>query len=195
MERANNRNKNTLIIIAGGSGTGKTTVESLLTQDSNIVKLVSTTTRDQREGEIEGKDYYFVDSEKFQAKLKEGKFLEHVIYDRNYYGVEGKSIDLILKTEGKNGVIIVDVEGFRQIKKYCLERGYNTISYWFQAESREKMVEHMRKRGTPENEIIRRLIIAEKEEKSAMEFDYILTIKENSLAEVAQKIKAKLNYS
>jgi len=58
----------------------------------------------------------------------------------------------------------------------------------------EKMVEHMRKRGTSESEIIRRLIIEEKEGKFADEFDYILTVKENSLTEVTQKIKEKLSY-
>src|SRR5436190_18391372 len=103
--------KNTLIIIAGGSGTGKTTIENLLVRDPNIVKLVSTTTRLMREGETEGKDYYFISPEKFQTELKQGKFLEHVIYDGNYYGIEGKSIDVILETQKKNGVIIVDIEG------------------------------------------------------------------------------------
>jgi len=58
----------------------------------------------------------------------------------------------------------------------------------------EKMVEHMRKRGTSEPEIIRRLIIEEKEGKFADEFDYILTVKENGLTEVTQKIKEKLSY-
>ena len=52
----------------------------------------------------------------------------------------------------------------------------------------------MRKRGTSEPEIIRRLNIEEKEGKFATEFDYILTVKENGLTEVAQKIKEKLNY-
>ena len=52
----------------------------------------------------------------------------------------------------------------------------------------------MRKRGTNESEIIRRLIIEEKEGKFANEFDYILTVKENSLAETAQKIKENLSY-
>jgi len=56
------------------------------------------------------------------------------------------------------------------------------------------MVEHMRKRGTSEPEIIRRLVIEEQEGKFADEFDYILTVKENSLTEVTQKIKEKLNY-
>ena len=55
------------------------------------------------------------------------------------------------------------------------------------------MVEHMRKRGTSESEIIRRLIIEEKEGKFADEFDYILTIKEDGLTKAVQKIKEKLN--
>lgn len=189
-----NKNKNVLIIIAGGSGTGKTTVETLLSQDPNIVKLVSTTTRLPREGEVNGKDYYFISKEEFDTELKKGRFLEHVIYDGNYYGVHGKVIDLILGTQKKNGVIIVDVAGFRQIKKYCSEKGYNTISYWFKAESREKMVEHMKKRGTSEPEIVRRLVIEEKEGRFATEFDYVLTVKENGLTEAVQEIKEKLKY-
>ena len=123
------RSKNTLIIIAGGSGTGKTTVENLLTQDPNIAKLISTTTRPPRTGEKDGQDYYFIGKETFQAELEKGRFLEHVIYDGNYYGIHGKVVDLILGTQNKHGVIIVDVAGFRQIKKYCQEKGYNMISY------------------------------------------------------------------
>ena len=131
IKRMNNTtiNQNTLIIIAGGSGTGKSTIESLLAQDPQIVKLVSTTTRLQREGEEHGKDYYFISKKEFETELEKGRFLEHVVYDGNYYGIHGKVVDLILKTQKKNGVIIVDVEGFRQIKKYCQEKGYNTISY------------------------------------------------------------------
>ncbi|CAG8733952.1 26281_t:CDS:2, partial [Racocetra persica] len=162
--------KNTLIIIAGGSGTGKTTVENLLAQDPNIVKLVSTTTRPPRTGEKEGQDYYFISKETFQTELEKGRFLEHVIYDGNYYGIHGKVVDLILGTQNKHGIIIVD------------------------AENVEKMVEHMKKRGTSEPEILRRLIIAEKEEKFAAEFDHILTIKENDLAATAQKIKENLSH-
>jgi len=124
--------------------------------------------------------------------LKEGKFLEHVIYDGNHYGVEGKSIDLILETQKKNGVIIVDVEGFRQIKKYCIEKGYSIISFWFQAESKEKMIKHMKKRGTSDAEIDRRLKIEEQERKAISEFDFVLTIPENGLQAIVQKIKTKL---
>src|SRR4051794_17910005 len=93
-----------LIIIAGGSGTGKTTVETLLTRDPNIVKIISTTTRPKREREEHGKDYYFISKEEFETELNKGKFLEHVIYDGNYYGIHGKVIDKILGIEKKNGV-------------------------------------------------------------------------------------------
>src|SRR4051794_34984777 len=187
-----NEKKNTLIIISGGSGTGKTTVEGLLAQEPNIVKLVSTTTRPKRKGEIEDKDYYFISPEKFQTELKEGKFLEHVIYDENHYGLKENQIDLVLETQKKNGVIIADVEGLRQIKKYCIEKGYSIISFWFQAESKEKMVEHMKKRGTSDAEIDRRLKIEEQEREAISVFDFVLTIPENGLQAIVQKIKTKL---
>ncbi|RIB01963.1 P-loop containing nucleoside triphosphate hydrolase protein [Gigaspora rosea] len=187
------RSKNTLIIITGGSGTGKTTVKNLLAQDPNIVRVILTTTRLPREREKDGQDYYFVSKETFQTELKKGRFLEHVIYDRNHYGVYGKVVDLILVTKNKHGVIVVDVDGFRQIKKYCQEKGYNTVSYWFKAESEEKMVEHMKKRGASESEILSRLIIAKREEKFAVEFDHILTVEENELAAAAHKIKENLS--
>src|SRR4051794_37615761 len=71
IKRMNNTiNHNTLIIIAGGSGTGKSTIESLLAQDPSIVKLISTTTRPQREGEEHGKDYYFISKEEFETELE-----------------------------------------------------------------------------------------------------------------------------
>src|SRR5438552_11302788 len=119
MEEKIEKNKKTLVIITGGSGAGKTAVGNLLSQDSEIVKIVSTTTRSPREEEKNGQDYYFVSPEIFQAELEKGRFLEHVIYDGSYYGIHGKVIDLILGTQQKHGVVIVDVKGFQKIKQYC----------------------------------------------------------------------------
>src|SRR4051794_5566516 len=96
-----------LIIIAGGSGTGKTSVEAELTKNSNIIKLVSTTTRPKRGGEINAKDYYFITQEEFKVELDKGKFLEHVIYDGNYYGIHSNVVDYVLEKQNKHGVIIV----------------------------------------------------------------------------------------
>lgn len=121
--------KNTLIIISGGSGTGKTSVTNLLIQDPNIVKIITSTTRPKREGEEHGKDYYFISEEVFKQELEKGHFLEHVVYDGNYYGIHGKVIDLILGIQKKNAVIVMDVAGMRKIKNYCEKKGYNTVSF------------------------------------------------------------------
>lgn len=119
----------TLIIISGGSGTGKTSVKNMLVQDPNIVKIVTSTTRPPRQGEEHGKDYYFITKEVFKEELDKDRFLEHVNYDGNYYGLHGKIIDLILGTQKKNGIIVVDIKGMISLKKYCDKKGYGVISF------------------------------------------------------------------
>src|SRR3954468_7892342 len=168
----------TLIIICGGSGTGKTSVKNMLAQDPNIVRVITSTTRPPRSGEEHGKDYYFISEEIFKQELVKGRFLEHVIYDGNYYGLHGKVIDLILGTQQKNGVIVVDIRGMISLKKYCREKGYKVITFSFKTPSLEKMVENMRKRGTSNKEIINRLITEEKQKGylSDEKFDYVFTV-------------------
>jgi guanylate kinase len=180
----------TLIVIAGGSGTGKTSVQNLLVRDPNILKIITTTTRMPRAGEVNEKDYYFISKEKFQEEIEKNSFLEYVVYDGNHYGIHKKVIDLVLNKNKKNGVVIVDVAGMRKIRKHCQGEGIKTISYWFKAESLEKLVEHMRKRNTSDSEIVRRLIIEEQESNFIDEFDYVLTIRENELEAAVKKIKS-----
>ena len=184
-----NQLSKTLIIICGGSGTGKTSVKNVLVQDSNIAKLITSTTRTPRIGEEHGKDYYFITEEIFKQELVKGRFLEHVIYDGNYYGLHGKVIDLILGTQQKNGVIVVDIRGMISLKKYCKEKGYGVITFLFKTPSLEKMVENMRKRGTNDKEIIDRVIMEEKQKEylGDEKFDYIFTIE--NLEKTAQEIK------
>src|SRR5690349_14014445 len=103
-----------LIIICGGSGTGKTSVKNMLAKDS-----------------------YFIIEEIFKQELIKGRFLEYVIYDGNYYGLHGKVIDLILGTQQKNGVIVVDIRGMISLKNYCREKGYEVITFLFKTPSLE----------------------------------------------------------
>jgi guanylate kinase len=184
-----NQLSKTLIIICGGSGTGKTSVKNMLIRDPNIVKIITSTTRKPRIGEEHGKDYYFIAEETFKQELIKGRFLEHVIYDGNYYGLHGKVIDLILGTQQKNGVIVVDIRGMISLKKYCKEKGYGVITFLFKTPNLEKMVENMRKRGTSDKEIIDRLIMEEKQNKylGNEKFDYVFTIER--LEETTQEIK------
>ena len=119
----------TLIVLSGGSGTGKTTVANLLAKDPNITKLITSTTRSPRLGEKHGKDYYFITKKAFIEELNKGKLLEHTIYDRNYYGLHKKVIDLILGKQQKHGVISVDTKGMRSLKSYCQVKGYKILTF------------------------------------------------------------------
>ena len=111
------KESNLLIIISGVSGVGKSEVmKRLLTYpELNIQKLITTTTRPPRTGEINGQDYYFVSREEFLKSIKNNQFLEHIEYNNNYYGTSLNSLEKSLLT--KNILLIIDVRGFQKIKQ------------------------------------------------------------------------------
>lgn len=75
-----------MIVLTGASASGKTEVAKYLMAHCGIVKAITTTTRAKRNGEINGKDYFFVTKEEFLQMIKEDKFVEYTIYNGNYYG-------------------------------------------------------------------------------------------------------------
>src|SRR5205085_11115018 len=110
------KESNLLVIISGVSGVGKSEVmKRLLTYpELNIQKLITTTTRPLRTGEVDGQDYYFTSKEKFLKDIANNQFLEYVEYNNNYYGTSRNSLEKNLLT--KNILLIVDVRGFQKIK-------------------------------------------------------------------------------
>lgn len=113
-----------LVILTGKSGCGKDTLQEELIRKENFKKLISTTTRPKREGEIEGREYYFVDKDKFFQLDKEGFFIEHRSYetlvnnkkDTWYYGL-GKQ----LSKEDINSdmyITILDLDGAKAAIDY-----------------------------------------------------------------------------
>lgn len=113
-----------LVILTGKSGCGKDTLQEELIRKENFKKLISTTTRPKREGEIEGREYYFVDKDKFFQLDKEGFFIEHRSYktlvnnkkDTWYYGL-GKQ----LSKEDINSdmyITILDLDGAKAARDY-----------------------------------------------------------------------------
>mgnify|MGYP001414754218 FL=1 len=110
-----NINKPLIIIISSPSGAGKTTIcKNLLSLDSNIKLSISVTTRPARDNEIEGKDYYFINSEKFIDMLNNNKFLEHAKVFDNYYGSLRKEVDDYL-ANGNDVLFDIDWQGAQQI--------------------------------------------------------------------------------
>ena len=110
-----NINKPLIIIISSPSGAGKTSIcKNILSLDSNIRLSVSVTTRPARDNEIDGKDYHFIDSEKFKSMLKDNQFLEYAKVFNNYYGSLRKYVDSYL-AHGNDVLFDIDWQGAQQI--------------------------------------------------------------------------------
>jgi len=106
-----------VFVIAAPSGTGKTTLcRLLLKRDSGLTLSVSHTTRSKRAGEVDGKDYHFVSSNKAFRQLKDdGIFLEHAEYNGNLYGTSWAAIESPIAA-GEDVLLEIEVQGAEQVK-------------------------------------------------------------------------------
>ena len=101
-----------MLILIGASASGKTEIAKLLIKNHGFKKLVTSTTRKQRDGEVTGVDYNFLTVDEFWLKKQNNEFFETVIYDNNYYGTPKKN--------ETNNVLIVDSMGANNIYKNSL---------------------------------------------------------------------------
>lgn len=174
-----------LIVFSAPSGSGKTTiVHHLLKQpELNLDFSISATSRAPRGTEIDGKDYYFISTEKFKKHIKKDHFIEwEEVYTDNYYGTLKKEIKRIWKL-GKHVIFDIDVVGGLNIKKQFPEQ---TLAVFVQPPSIKEMERRLRNRKTDTEEKIKeRLAKAEKELKYAKEFDVILV--NDNLEDAKQK--------
>lgn len=163
-----------LIVFSAPSGSGKTTiVKHLLTfPELKMAFSISATSRYMREGEINGKDYYFISAEEFQKKISENAFIEYEeVYKDNFYGTLKSEIERIW-SEGKNVVFDIDVVGGLNIKKQFPEQ---TLAVFVSPPSVEELERRLRFRQTEcDEKISMRLEKAEREISRASEFDVIL---------------------
>ena len=110
------RKKGSLFVISGPSGTGKGTVCAELLKEIGNEFSVSMTTRGPREGEVDGKDYFFVTREVFIENIEAGNFLEHATVFDNLYGTP-KDMVINRLERGRNVILDIDVQGGLQVKK------------------------------------------------------------------------------
>lgn len=163
--------KGAICIISGPSGSGKNTVyDGLCLKSDNIAQTISVTTRPPREGETDGKDYYFVSTEDFLRKVEQNEFVEYVKYGNNYYGTLKSEIER-LRDEGKTVILVIEVEGALNIKKAFPD----AKSIFLVPPSPEELRRRISRRGQNSDEDIEiRLRIAEKEMSYKDKYDYCI---------------------
>ncbi len=160
-----------LITVSGPSGSGKGTVLGELIKKHDDVKIsVSMTTRQKRNGEIDGTNYYFVNREYFEKKINENGMLEYAEYAGNYYGTPKEPVDKMLN-EGKAVILEIDVQGADKIKDIYPD----VVRIFIMPPSVGVLERRLRGRNTEDEETINhRLVIAKGEMRMAPDYDYIV---------------------
>jgi len=161
----------TLYIISAPSGAGKTSMISKLLESLNDAEMaVSHTTRQAREGEVDGKHYHFITADEFLNDVHEAKFLEHANVFGNHYGTSKKAVDSILD-KGVDVILEIDWQGAQQVRKLMPE----AQSIFILPPSKEELEQRLRGRGTDSDEVIaKRLGQSCDDIKHFDEFDYVV---------------------
>jgi guanylate kinase len=167
----------TLFIVSAPSGAGKSSlVSALLADDRNLALSVSFTTRPPRPGEINGREYYFVDKKTFEAMLERGEFLESAEVHGNRYGTSQKWI-VEARSRGLDIVLEIDWQGARQVRKVFPD----SVSIFIlpPPPPLAELERRLRNRGQDTEEAIQRRLKGAREEIGhAAEFDYVIINKE-----------------
>jgi len=164
-------NKGNLYIISAPSGAGKTSlVKELISSLNSLSVSVSHTTRQKREGEIDGKDYFFISVEKFKMMQVDSAFLESAQVFDNFYGTAQKTVEDSL-LQGNDVILEIDWQGAQQIRKLLPA----SISIFILPPSIETLRQRLEGRGKDDAEIIaRRMRDAVTEMRHYPEFDYVV---------------------
>ena len=144
--------KGTLFVFSGPSGVGKGTLNAKLIAEfgDQIAFSVSATTRAPREGEIDGKHYFFISRQEFENRIANNDFLEYAQFAGNCYGTP-KSYVLSLLEQGKNVLLEIEVQGAMQV----MERMPECVSIFVLPPSFEELERRLRGRGTESEEKVR----------------------------------------
>lgn len=162
--------KGKLVVVSGPSGVGKgTIVKELVRRRADVIESVSCTTRAPREGEVDGREYFFLTKEEFSRRIKEGEFLEYDDHFENYYGTPASFVKKQL--ESKSVILEIDVKGGLAVKKKMPE----SVLVMIAPPSLEELRRRLVSRGTEtEEQIDKRLSRLEFELKQANEYDFVI---------------------
>jgi guanylate kinase len=177
-----------IVVISAPSGSGKTTIyREILRRNPELRFSVSYTTRSRREGETDGRDYFFVGRDVFERMAREGRFVEWARVHGELYGTERSQLERSV-AEGKVILLDVDVQGAVSVMKEFPE----AVTIFIEPPSLEELARRLRKRGTESDESVRlRLRGAERELAYRNRFQYIVV--NDRLDESIQRIENIIN--
>ena len=181
-----------VLILSGPSGSGKSTIYKAAIGDLGGIEFsVSCTTRAPRPGEVDGRDYYFITREKFDALVAEHAFAEHAEVHGNCYGtLKSELLDRVRR--GIDVLLDIDVQGAAQLRALCCDSAEFCEACEFifiMPPSFEELERRLRARGTETEESIRRrLANAKGEMDHAGEYDHIIV--NDDLARASQEFAA-----
>jgi guanylate kinase len=164
-------NKGILFVISAPSGAGKTTILNMAMDIlRKICFSVSHTTRAPRNNEKDSRDYFFIDSDKFEEMRKKGDFFEYANVHGNWYGTSKNSVKNML-AQGSDVVLDIDVQGFNQLKKQVSK----LVSIFIVPPTIEELRKRLETRNSDSEQVIEtRLINAKKELEEEHLYDYLI---------------------
>jgi guanylate kinase len=160
-----------VFVITGPSGVGKgTLISRLLERVPGLELSVSATTRQPREGEVDGRDYHFLTTQEFERRVERGDFLEFATYSGNRYGTLRSEVRKRLD-EGRSVVLEIEVQGASQVRAAMRE----SVQVFIAPPRPEVLLERLRERGTDSAAAIEaRLRVAEVELAAQGDFDHLI---------------------
>jgi len=176
-----------LIVITGPSGAGKGTIcKELLNKNDDLYISVSATTRNPRNGEIDGVNYYFIDRSEFMKKIEADDFLEYAEVYGNFYGTPKSKVEEMLLS-GKNVILEIDIQGALKVK----ENSKEGIFVFILPPSMEELKQRIIKRGSETTEsLMTRFKSAYQEINYVSKYNYAVV--NDQVEEAVKKIEAIL---
>jgi guanylate kinase len=178
-----------MFVLSSPSGAGKTTMSRRLLQEERGITLsVSFTTRPIRPGEVHGKDYYFVDAEKFNAMAEQGEFLEHALVFGHYYGTPKQQVMGAL-SRAEDVLFDIDWQGTRQLAENSRD---DLVSVFILPPSLHELERRLRARAQDTEEVVaQRMAKAASEISHWQEYDYVVV--NEDLESALQSVRAILH--
>jgi guanylate kinase len=161
-----------MLVLSSPSGAGKTTLSRrLMESDPDVTMSVSATTRPPRQGEVEGKDYFFVSSSMFTGMVEGGAFLEHAPVFGNHYGTPKEPVLLAL-AKGRDVLFDIDWQGTQQLRQ---QAGDDLVSIFVLPPSHDELERRLRVRAQDAEDVVaQRMAKASSEISHWAEYDYVV---------------------